>query len=174
MAWLHVLRGPNSGTRVALEREHTAIGRSPECDLVVPITAIGRQHDRLSRVGDQFVVEDLNSRGGTWVNRRQIRGPTPVRHGDHLQICDFVAVFETERPPAEGQVGQGQGLIPGHHRLPSRLLPSAPCADRLLPAFSWGMPISPSLAPGRPPVPGPPVWSVPWARRRSPDSSTTA
>ena len=107
MAWLHILRGPGSGTRVALEREHTVIGRSPDCDLVVPLTSICRQHARLSRVGDQFVIEDLKSRGGTWVNGRHVRGPTPLRDGDRLRICDFEAAFvEDGLQPAEGQGGR--------------------------------------------------------------------
>jgi pSer/pThr/pTyr-binding forkhead associated (FHA) protein len=108
VAWLHVLRGPGSGTRVALEREHTVIGRGPDCDLAVPLLAVCREHARLSRVGEQFVIEDLNSRGGTWVNDRPARGPTPLRDGDRLRICDFMAVFEAERHSAEGQADLGQ------------------------------------------------------------------
>ncbi len=107
MAWLHILRGPGSGTRVALEGEHTVIGRSPDCDVAVPITAISRRHARLSRVAGQFVIEDLGSRGGTWVNGQQIRGPTPLRDGDRLRICDFEAAFVEDGPqPAEGQGGR--------------------------------------------------------------------
>jgi pSer/pThr/pTyr-binding forkhead associated (FHA) protein len=112
MAWLHILRGPGSGTRTALEREHTVIGRSPECDLVVPLLSICRQHARLSRVGGQFVIEDLNSRGGTWINGRQIRGPTPLRHGDRFRIWDFLVVFEAEpRPRCGSRAGDSQNSL---------------------------------------------------------------
>jgi pSer/pThr/pTyr-binding forkhead associated (FHA) protein len=107
MAWLHVLRGPGSGTRVPLEKEQTVIGRSPDCELAVPLVAVCRRHARLRRVGDQFVVEDLDSRGGTWLNGRQVRGPTPLRDGDRLRICDFEAAFVEDGPqPAEGQCGR--------------------------------------------------------------------
>jgi hypothetical protein len=99
MASLHIIGGPTAGTRIDLGREHTVIGRSPECDIVVPITAISRRHARVTQSKGRFVLDDLQSRGGTYLNMRQIRGLSPLRDGDHIRICDFEAVFERQPGP---------------------------------------------------------------------------
>jgi hypothetical protein len=95
MASLHITGGPTAGTRVALEREDTVIGRGIDCDLIVPSVVLSRQHARITRRGDRFVLQDLDSRGGTYLNRRQIRGLSPLRDGDLIQIAVFQAVFES-------------------------------------------------------------------------------
>src|SRR5262245_38120821 len=60
------------------------VGRSPECDLVAAGDGVSACHCRLTATAGGFVVEDLNSTNGTFVNGRRITGPTPVRPGDRV------------------------------------------------------------------------------------------
>ena len=49
--------------------EVITVGRHEECDVAIPeCTALSRQHFRVSCLGTDCVVEDLNSRNGTFVN----------------------------------------------------------------------------------------------------------
>ncbi len=99
MASLNIVSGPTAGTRIDLVEEHSLIGRSPDCQVVVPLTSVSRQHARITRRGGRHVLEDLDSRGGTWLNQRTINGLSPLRDGDRLRICDFVAAFESTPQP---------------------------------------------------------------------------
>jgi len=54
------------------------IGSRPDCDLVVNIPSVSGHHCRLTRDENGFVLEDLNSTNGTFVNGERIRGEVRV------------------------------------------------------------------------------------------------
>ena len=62
------------------------IGAAPDCDIIVQGTVISGHHCRLSLYGAQYVIEDLGSRNGTFVNgyRLQPNSPVYVNPGDVL------------------------------------------------------------------------------------------
>ncbi len=93
MANLHVLKGPKEGALIPLKGQRFVIGRNPNCDLVIPVTAVSREHAVILRVQERFFIEDNKSRGGTYVNDKAIKGRTPLKNNDHIRICDFRAVF---------------------------------------------------------------------------------
>src|SRR5262249_2066727 len=65
------------------------------CDVVLPISSVSRRHFHVLCEGSEYFIEDLGSRGGTWVNNQaQANGKTKLRPGDKIRVCDFVAVFE--------------------------------------------------------------------------------
>jgi pSer/pThr/pTyr-binding forkhead associated (FHA) protein len=55
------------------------IGSRPDCDLVVNVLSVSGHHCRLTRDETGFVLEDLNSTNGTFVNGERIRGAVRVR-----------------------------------------------------------------------------------------------
>ncbi|MGD0039606.1 MAG: FHA domain-containing protein [Isosphaeraceae bacterium] len=55
------------------------IGSRPDCDLVVNVPSVSGHHCRLTRDETGFVLEDLNSTNGTFVNGERIRGAVRVR-----------------------------------------------------------------------------------------------
>lgn len=93
----HILKGPNEGALVPLGNG-VVIGRNPSCGVVIPSTSVAREHAQITRGAGGYVIEDLRSRPGTWLNREQIFGPTTLRDGDQIRICDFVAVFLDDTP----------------------------------------------------------------------------
>jgi len=106
MALLEMINGPHPGQRYTLSGERTILGRHPDCDIVLEVGAVSRQHAQISRIEQEFVVEDLHSRNGTFVNGEPIQTPTALQNGDRLRICDLSFTFF--RDPAK----QGNGSAP--------------------------------------------------------------
>jgi transcriptional regulator with GAF, ATPase, and Fis domain len=73
--------------RLLLGSEPVVLGRSEDCDLLVPDRQLSRHHCRIARAaGGGWTVEDLGSRHGTLVSGVPIQGPTPVGPEDRVQI----------------------------------------------------------------------------------------
>lgn len=62
------------------------IGRSSKADLVVLDRSMSREHARLICDGEQWKVEDLGSRNGTFLNGQQVTAPTVLTPGDTLAV----------------------------------------------------------------------------------------
>ncbi len=72
------------------------IGRASTADLSLPDRFLSRQHTRVYRDGDHFVVEDLGSRNGTLLNGSQILKPTPLKPGDEIRLSGNSLTFLVE------------------------------------------------------------------------------
>ena len=93
MPSLHILKGANQGATLPLQKERFVIGRNPECDVVIPVTSVSREHAHLLRLQGHYHIEDLQSRNGTFVNNQAITARTALKNNDRIRICDFLAVF---------------------------------------------------------------------------------
>jgi DNA-binding winged helix-turn-helix (wHTH) protein len=94
--------------RWALTQQATSIGRWADNDVVVDDRWVSRYHARICRQDEQYVIEDLDSRNGTFVNGRRIAEPTVLADGDELQVTPlitltFVGYGSTAPLPAEVQ-----------------------------------------------------------------------
>jgi serine phosphatase RsbU (regulator of sigma subunit) len=92
------LRGMNPGQLFPLINDSTILGRHPDCDIVLEVGAVSRQHARIVRVGVAFFVEDLHSRNGTFVNDDRVEGRRRLVENDQIKICDLVFVFHLGSP----------------------------------------------------------------------------
>ena len=77
---------------VPLAGDVLTIGRSPHSDLFLDDVTVSRHHARIVRDEDGFLVEDLNSLNGTYVNRKRIERHV-LTNGDELQIGKFKLAF---------------------------------------------------------------------------------
>lgn len=73
----------------------TVIGRHPECTFQINSNMVSRKHAKVVKSGDQFVVEDLGSGNGTFVNGKKIDGPTVLTHDDRIKLGPILLRFET-------------------------------------------------------------------------------
>jgi hypothetical protein len=84
--------GDREGEIVGVESDVLTIGRSPQSDLFLDDVTVSRHHARILVDAVGYMVEDLNSLNGTYVNRKRIE-----RHqlfdGDELQIGKFKLAF---------------------------------------------------------------------------------
>jgi hypothetical protein len=90
---LYIFWGPTAKTVVPLSDREILLGRSPECDIVIPFTAVSRQHARIRCESGTYVIEDMQSHNATFVNAQAILVPTPLRNNDCIRIDDFTATF---------------------------------------------------------------------------------
>ena len=96
MPYLDAITGPAMGRRYPLENPHYVMGRHPDCDIVLESGSVSRQHAKISKNGSNFVLEDLKSRNGTFVNGRLINESTKLLEGDTIRICDIELNFHEE------------------------------------------------------------------------------
>ena len=68
----------------------TTVGRAASCTLTLDDTFASQQHARISGPPGQYVVEDLGSTNGTYLNRQRVSGPTALNPGDRIQIGNTV------------------------------------------------------------------------------------
>ncbi len=87
VAMLILQRGELGGQRWRLDRDEVIIGRSPDCDIILPDRQVSRRHARVFRRGDRYYIEDLHSKNGTWVNGYPVHDVVPLEDGDEIQIA---------------------------------------------------------------------------------------
>jgi len=74
------------------------VGRSPECQLIISHASISRRHAKFYRLDEDFVIEDLNSKNGVYVNGFRISQPTVLNNRDHIRIGDMNFIFKRHEP----------------------------------------------------------------------------
>lgn len=103
-ALLVMQRGPSSGARFLLDAERTVAGRSPDADIFLDDVTVSRKHAEFVRELDDFVVRDIGSLNGTYVNRERIDSVV-LCTGDEVQIGKFRMTFHPS--PSARTAGQG-------------------------------------------------------------------
>ena len=96
---LVVKRGPNIGSRFALEKDVVRAGRHPDSDIFLDDVTVSRRHVDIVRGEGGYVVKDVGSLNGTYLNRERVES-APLSDGDELQIGTFKLVFLTGREDA--------------------------------------------------------------------------
>jgi hypothetical protein len=91
-ALLVVKRGPNAGSRFLLDADVTTAGRHPDSDIFLDDVTVSRRHAEFVRDGDSFVVRDVGSLNGTYLNRGRIDAAS-LAGGDEVQIGKYRLVF---------------------------------------------------------------------------------
>lgn len=80
------------GTRFPLEKPEIAIGRGPENDLVINHPTVSRTHAILRAKENTYLIFDLDSRGGTFLNQRRIKQGV-LSSGDVVRLADYQLVY---------------------------------------------------------------------------------
>jgi len=83
---LVVTAGTLAGTQLPLGDEQITIGRSNDATLVLSDDYASSRHARLFPQDGQWIVEDLGSTNGTYLDRQKVTQPTPVPPGVPVRI----------------------------------------------------------------------------------------
>jgi hypothetical protein len=83
---LIVTHGALAGTRVSLDSRPILIGRADDSTLVLDDDYASNKHARIFPSDGQWLVEDLGSTNGTYLDRDKVHGPTPVPLGVPIRI----------------------------------------------------------------------------------------
>ena len=141
-----VRTGPNPGTVFDLTKEVTMIGRDVTNEVVVGDAEVSRQHARLTRTPGGYVLEDLGSTNGTFVNGERLMAPRVLNPGDLVAFGETVSLmFDALAPEAAATVATPAGS-------PATLEPAR--AAQAAPAASPPPPQSPPHDPAAKPAEG--------------------
>jgi pSer/pThr/pTyr-binding forkhead associated (FHA) protein len=94
-----VQSGAARGTEYSLAQERLTFGRGPGVDLALDGPGIAREHAVLEFWGDAFVLRDLDTQFGIWLNGGRVC-TAQLKHGDRFRIgeLEFEFVLEPRRP----------------------------------------------------------------------------
>jgi len=132
---LIVRTGPNPGMVFDLTKEITSLGRDVANDIVLGDPEVSRQHARITRTPGGYVVEDMGSTNGTFVNGERLTAPRVLRDSDLVGLSEKVTLsFEA--------------VVPGTDET---VVSQAEEPERYPPTVREPMPVPPESKPSPPP-----------------------
>ena len=93
-ARLMIMGGRVTGQQVPLTLQTTTLGRRRGNSIVLRDAKVSRRHAEIRRQDGNFVLQDLNSRNGTFVNDQRISTAVALQPGDEIRVGDTVLRFE--------------------------------------------------------------------------------
>jgi hypothetical protein len=82
--------------KVELDEQQTVLGRGPGCRIQLQLSNVSRLHARVSRLDEEYLLEDLESTNGTFVNGVRIH-KCVLRNNDQIQMGDTKILYVEEK-----------------------------------------------------------------------------
>ena len=139
--------GALKGQRLSIKTPHANIGRADYNDLVIPDPSVSTSHAKLQRREGVWVLVDLDSTNGTFVDGERIKGEAPLAPGALVRFGDVQLLFEPRDDALAVAKGGGTQLIKD---------------------FQPAAPPPPPVPPAPPKAPAPPRPAPPPARPGAP------
>ena len=95
-----LFRLARGGRRFALRQGGNTVGRDPDADIRIDHASVSRRHARITVRGGEAILEDLESRNGTFLGGRRIDSPVGLRDGDVIGLGPVTLTFQA--PTATG------------------------------------------------------------------------
>src|SRR5882762_3576241 len=143
------------GQRLAVKTPIVNIGRADYNDLVVPDPSISTSHAKLQRREGVWVLVDLDSTNGTFVDGERVKGEAPLAPGATVRFGDVQLVFE----PTDDALGVAKGGGTQVLRTPHSIAPNVPPRPGSPPPSP-----PPAAPPSRPAAPVPKASPAPGAK----------
>jgi pilus assembly protein CpaF len=114
--------------RETFDKNEINVGRVQGNDLMLPKGNVSKHHARLLFRDGRFIVTDLKSTNGTYVNGRKIAQATIVREGDKIYIGDFVLRLDAGNGAEAAPNGDDESVRTLARNNPAAPAPNAPLA----------------------------------------------
>src|SRR5215831_3408349 len=92
--------------RMVFNKPEVTIGRVQGNDIVLPKGNVSKRHARIVLKDGKFIIVDLKSTNGTYVNGRKITSPLVVKDSDKIYIGDFIVGVDESANPEDQQSEQ--------------------------------------------------------------------
>ncbi len=86
-------QGPTPGATFSLEGDQLIIGRDSSSGVAINDAEVSRKHARLSFQGGKYVLEDLGSTNGTFVNGQRLASPVVLKSGDVISFGEQIMLM---------------------------------------------------------------------------------
>lgn len=113
-ATLVVRQGTQAGMSFVISGSQVILGREEGLDIVLQDPESSRRHARVSWQGGRYIIEDMGSTNGTFVNGMQITMPTALNPGDSIGIGQTALVFQLS----------GAEMGPAYYQAPPQQAPA--------------------------------------------------
>jgi predicted component of type VI protein secretion system len=148
--------GPTPGKTFVLDKGEIMIGRDTTNDVVINDAEVSRKHSRLTLQGGGYILEDLGSTNGTFIDGQRLMGPHTMRPGELIMLGENISLsYDAVQFDPNATVVASAPMpreVPppptAREELPEPLRPVAPP-----PAFSTPTPSAPVYAGQVPPGP---------------------
>ncbi|HEX6188853.1 MAG TPA: sigma 54-interacting transcriptional regulator, partial [Pyrinomonadaceae bacterium] len=103
---LAAITGKLKDTVIAMSEGPVLIGRQTGANLRIRNAAVSRRHALIEKDGDKYIIADLDSRNGTFVNDMPVKR-CELHHGDRVQIGEsqfFFLIEDTEDPSQTSEI----------------------------------------------------------------------
>ncbi|GEM_PF-2328557 len=92
--WLVVTSGDRKGERFDIRGDEADVGRGTDCDVIVDHETVSGRHAKIRNEGGKFILYDLASRNGTFLNEKKI-SKAQLRDGDNITLGEMKFVFKS-------------------------------------------------------------------------------
>jgi pilus assembly protein CpaF len=150
--------------RMVFNKPEVTIGRVQGNDIVLPKGNVSKRHARIVLKDGKFIIVDLKSTNGTYVNGRKITSPLVVKDSDKIYIGDFIvgvdeAASDSDHPPETTAMPPGDRAPAAPDVRPPRPTEAAPMPPSGLPMTAGNHLAEERRAP--PPSVPPPIRAAP-------------
>jgi len=105
-AHFFLAEGADTG-QVFLLQETNLIGRAPSSTIQIHEPTISAVHARVTYSSKQWMLEDLGSRNGTFVNDMRVEEPLPIIYGDKIRFGSVLVILTSRLdPPTQPEIQQ--------------------------------------------------------------------
>jgi pSer/pThr/pTyr-binding forkhead associated (FHA) protein len=164
---LTMQRGPNVGKNYELVKDVVTMGRDMSNDIVINDAESSRHHARLTKQGVTYVIEDLGSTNGTFVNSARLSIPRPLNPGDTVGMGETITLtYEviTTAPTGATMVGNIDATV---------VASDLPSAKEMQEMAAASAPVPPPPPPMATPAYEPPTSPMPQPSFDLPSSSSS-
>ena len=113
IASLLVRSGSLKGKRLTVRTPVVNIGRADYNDLVIPEPSVSSSHAKLQRREGIWVLSDLGSTNGTFVDGERVTDETPLGPGAAIRFGEVTTLFESTDDTTGIQQRVGTRMVPG-------------------------------------------------------------
>ncbi|WP_298863767.1 SpoIIE family protein phosphatase [uncultured Gimesia sp.] len=111
------LQNNGDSSRLEIKGEQITLGRHPDCNVCLKSNTVSRYHARINVSEDeQYLLEDLGSGNGTFVNNVLVKDPVVLLSGDQISIGPFLLEFSSD---SEYEKSPNEGLLTSYGFIPS-------------------------------------------------------